>query len=417
MITFSLCLLTISAAPDDWDGMKSSVCVVGDLDKDGVPDAAVASRDWSLPERVWVFSGQSGEVLCTLLGTNDGDGFGNALGTVADIDKDGCRELIVSASGSRTRPSSSTEWKTQRRSEPYTRIYSGKTSRVITELPGVSTAVGIDDLNGDGVPDIICASPPSADRKTCLVRGVSGKDMGELFRLVFDVTTQACQGMSLVSLPDINRDSVADFAVGWPGDLTPKGGHVEIRSGRNGEKLRDLFGSDPSEFFGWTLTCVPSGRIGSPLLVVSAISKYVSMFDLGDFSRLCGVSPLSEATAFGSSIALVGDIDNDQFQDIAIGACPSLSAGATGVLFSGKDCHRIRPMEFASGFGIDVAAIEPVDKETDKWLIASGVKPSTLVAVSPTQVVRVQSLKDGRTIWERNTSSLLAPTKPSSSPK
>jgi TPR repeat/FG-GAP repeat/FG-GAP-like repeat len=119
--------------------------------------------------RIYVHAGATGERLITLTGENAGDGFGTSKSTAGDVDGDGREDLIVGAwqyggaalSGGRAY------------------LYSGKDGHLMNTFtcrtPGDTfgfDAVGLGDVDGDGIADLLITSGWSA---------VSGHHSGRVF--------------------------------------------------------------------------------------------------------------------------------------------------------------------------------------------------------------------------------------------
>ena len=197
------------------------VARLDDLDGDGRPDLAVGApyardADGAMIGGAFVLSSANGRVLYHWRGTDRRGGFGGVVAAVADLDGDGKSEIAVAAPGTED----------QTRSIPgELRIYSSATGKEL--------------------------------------RLWSGRQPGELY------------GRMVVAVGDLDGDGVEDIAIGAPWyrrDTADRVGRVELRSGRNGAVLSELFGDGADCWFGWHIRRAPDpdGR-GRPALLISSL--------------------------------------------------------------------------------------------------------------------------------------------------
>ncbi|MCW3050918.1 MAG: repeat-containing protein [Chthonomonadales bacterium] len=149
------------------------VSVAGDLDGDGVPDIYASdfgnSAKGPATGRIYLRSGKDGHPLLTLTGETAGEGFGIGRADAGDVDHDGHDDLIVGAwqyAGAAVSGGRAT-------------LYSGKDGHVLNtytcRVPGDTfgfDAVGIGDVDGDGITDLLLTSAWS---------GIHGYHSGRMF--------------------------------------------------------------------------------------------------------------------------------------------------------------------------------------------------------------------------------------------
>jgi len=182
-----------------------SLANAGDINKDGVPDAAIGGG------YLWrVMSGKDGKLLHEF--TNLG---GRVVAAAGDVNKDGYPDIIVYHANSGV--------------PKKVYVVSGKDWTVIHTLQGGAgsptflSVAGAGDVNGDGYDDLLTNS---GNATTYPVRIYSGKDATVLLSMNGATTF----GISVSAGGDVNGDGHLDVLVGEPGTATSAGA-VHVYSG------------------------------------------------------------------------------------------------------------------------------------------------------------------------------------------
>lgn len=293
---------------------------IEDVDEDGFEDFLVGSPRSSagllFGGLVELRSGQDGSVVRSWTGPEFSE-FGAALAVVPDLDGDGVSDLAVGA------PGDSTEFFEAGGVTLFSVVsgqelwhYSGEATR---ERAGFALSA-IDDLDGDGVGEVIVGSAFSETENgfnTGSIRVLSGADGAVLLRR--SGPEPGVQfGVSVGALDDLDGDGLADLAVGSWGDRDagPSAGAVYAVSGATGDTI-------------WkTLGLIPDDHLGR-------------------------------------NLAVVADFDGDGFRDLVVGAPEALRAGLVGVGevrvlsgFEGGDLLTLGGIAAEERFGQQVVPLE-----------------------------------------------------------
>ncbi len=203
------------------DYLGRAVAGLGDVDGDDVPDLLVAAPNASPAGRgqaglVQLRSGATGEVLCQLDGAEAAAFFGQAIANVHDLDGDGVDDFSIAA------PSASPAGMQDAGS---VFVYSGASCRLLYRWDGLArfdafgTAVaGGDDVDGDGVPDVIVGAPGSSPGEVSGAGSafVFSGATGELLFRWDGRERDGALGQSVAILGDLTGDGRAEVAVGAP---------------------------------------------------------------------------------------------------------------------------------------------------------------------------------------------------------
>ncbi len=233
--------LIISHTGNTGEFMGFSASNAGDLNNDGVNDYASGTLF-----RVIAWSGADHQVLWEV--PRGGENFGFDLDTAGDINGDGLSEVIVGASATATNGQAS--------GAAY--LLSGADGSILWRQDGaeafdrMGSSVGrLDDVNGDGVLDVVAG-----------VRSGGKKDRGTAFALS-GVDGSIIYTMRPVGLPatpvstyatfhgagggDVNGDGIGDIFIGdfaaRRGPPNSATGRAYVYSGTNGKKLH-LFNAE-----------------------------------------------------------------------------------------------------------------------------------------------------------------------------
>lgn len=313
------------------DELGWSLAPLGDLDLDGVPDYAAGApqrnTDGGSAGYVRVYGGANGALLYTFSGAASGDEFGHAVGGGSDVNGDGRPDVLIGAPGTAN-------------GTVYAR--SGSSGASLGSVNGGAAGDGFGfsvaglgvDLTGDGKQEYLVGAP---------FRDASASSLDTGRAYVMSSTTSLTTayqvggsaagdnaGYAVANAGDVNRDGTNDFIVGFPGYDVPaaNAGRARVFSGASGVPLASINGNGTTD-------------------------------------------------AFGSSLAGLGDVDNDGYGDYAIGTFEinfvTPAAGYVKVV-SGKTAEVLYTIGGTASecFGLSVDAAGDVDQDGVPDLVAGG---------------------------------------------
>lgn len=348
------------------DELGNAVANLGDVDGDGKDDFAAAASSWfrdGTPQYVRCFSGghvadpTREPIVWDFAPSKRGD-LGLYLTAAGDLDGDGICDLIVGCG---------TKWSgafvaSGRRGEQLAVHETPGDS-----FFGV-TGDGIGDLDGDGARDYAIgaygAAPDGkaeAGQVTLHAGGAPGEAFGRVIATLAGESEGLRFGAFVGGLDDLDGDGVPEFAVGAPAqesgltrrsnprrgnvELPRRPGEVRIYSGKTRTEIHRLVGTQSGDYFGWWFDAADLDGDGVRDLVVSA--RYADHADVEQAGRIaafsCGkaFTPLFEL--FGAAnndrigrIELGGDFDGDGMVDLVIGGSSVDSEGESDGRGSGE---------------------------------------------------------------------------------
>ncbi|HKE00893.1 MAG TPA: hypothetical protein VKE69_07785 [Planctomycetota bacterium] len=337
----------------------AAVCSTGDVDGDGVPDYAVGSPLGAgkflfgaflpIAGNARVLSGHDGSQIRFLGGGGSGDRFGASLASGADLDGDGLPEIVVGAPAADTGIADSGE----------ALVFGASSGASLFAISGFQTgselgaSVALGDVNGDGIADVGVGMPgystvSSSDAGR--VRVISGANGVTVLDDVSGSATNDRLGAS-IAMADITGDGRADVVVGVPGADAGGSdrGAIWIVDGSTGAVVLQLSGTSPGDRFGSSVAVVGDvdldGRLdfagGAPTADGPGATNggYVSV-QSGAWAYLIWKVAGSTDDFLGTSVAAAGDVDLDGRADFLAGASEFPFFGLNGPgyvrLYSGR---------------------------------------------------------------------------------
>ncbi len=233
--------------------------LAGDQDGDGHTDLFVGAPAQD-SGRVYLLSGKDGTVLRTYVPREAAGSFGWYVARLDDLDGDGRPDLAVGAPYERDAAGAMVGGVWVLSSASGRELYHWKGTDRRGGFGGVVAAVA--DLDGDGKGEIVVAAPGTEDQTRTLPGElrIYSSATGKELRHWSGSQPGELYGRMVVAAGDLDGDGVEDVAIGAPWhrrEAADRVGRVEFRSARSGKVLGELFGDEADCWFGWHIRRAP----------------------------------------------------------------------------------------------------------------------------------------------------------------
>ena len=346
---------------DVWpsDNLGTALSAIDDINGDNVPDFAI-SAPYDSTNFTWgvvkLISGADGSVLRNIYAPQSSERniyFGGSIAAVDDINQDGYQDIVIGASGGNA-----------------VFVYSGFDGSLILTISGSSEDYklghrvnGIDDINADGVPDIMAGLISDTTSLTQAARIYSGAD-GTVIREFIMAGSGSADPPEVVSMGDINGDSISDILIGAKlGDR----GKAFVYSGADGNLLYEFSDDMDNTLFARTLANAGDvNKDGINDIIVGARNDDTAGYNAGaayiysgsNGAVLYTIYGESAWEVFGREVSGAGDVNGDGFADVIISSHGNSGQfGGDQVdnivrIFSGKDGRVL--MRFSRTFSLEI---------------------------------------------------------------
>jgi hypothetical protein len=359
------------AAADDRLGWRTTGA--GDVDRDGYDDIIVGARNndenGDNAGKAYVFSGRTGDTLMVLTGESLDDQFGVSVAGGGDVNKDGYGDVIVGAyHNDATGDNAGSAYVFYGSESLPNHVAAGSADLILTGVVAGSdfgwSVAHIGDVDGDTASDFLVSArhqTSGLEGRVYLYSGLTGS-------VICEVGGEAPGdqfGYSLAGAGDVNGDGTPDFVVGaiYNDGAAAEGGRAYVYSGQDCALLYTIDPELAGDGLGWSVDGAGdvNGDGFADVMVGAALHSPLGLYEGRAYVYLGGAGPhpmtLTSADAhytitglhigdvMGSSVAGVGDVDGDTFDDFAVGAEGELSAilgTGTVRLFSGQTGEMIR---------------------------------------------------------------------------
>ncbi len=313
---------------EDNTNFGNAVAGGGDVNGDGTPDIVIANNTASgggaLRGQIKVFSGATGAVIYTHNGSEDSASLGYAVAMAGDANGDGNEDYLV---------------KEVSTGKVY--LYSGATGQslfVFDNPHGLAVTfgnslAGIGDITHDGKAEIIIGDravtgPGANSGEAYVFNGASG----EIIFTIPGTEVGGKLGYLVSGAGDVNGDGTLDFIVGEPGKDASEGGlnsgTAYVHSGATGTVLYTIPGASINSNLGVSCSFGDVNNDGRSDFIIGEAGApaggtfrgQVYIYSGATGTILHTISGVDDSAKFGTKVDGLGDINGDGKDDFIIGA-------------------------------------------------------------------------------------------------
>jgi len=332
-----------------------SVSTIGDVNGDGFSDVIVGAYKFDQDRgKVYIYFGgaaMNNIVDRTIVGEVSGALFGNAVSTPGDLNRDGYSDIIVGANHVVSPPAIGKVY-----------IYFGEASMnttpdIVLEGETLGDTFGArvssgGDINGDGYPDFIV----SALRFNSTTGRVYFYDYKMNGNVISDLSmsgegTNDYLSAAVSSAGDVNGDGYDDVIIGAPQTSSSPGKAYIFFGGALLNNIPDviMIGEATNNYFGGAVSSAGDvNNDGYDDVIVGAMwygggtGRGYIYFGGAAMNNVPDVIMTGEGGYFGTSVSTTGDVNGDEYSDVIVGAYRySSNIGRTYVYFGGSTMNNV----------------------------------------------------------------------------
>ncbi len=345
----------------------------GDVNGDGTPDWVISIPSINNVETngesrsaARVYSGADATVLYTIYSNAPGDDLGIAVSELDDINSDGYDDFLIGAPGINDDTGSVIVASGLDGSTLYS--FDGDTVglRFGYQLNNAG------DVNNDGYEDILISS--ESTNKAGRVFVYDGFD-GSLIYEYSGQNAYDSFGSAINTAGDLNQDGYADFIIGIPyaNSTANDSGAVEVYSGADGSLLYSYDGDGAGDVFGSAVADAGDVNndgyndfiVGAIQLYTQAVRGYTRVYSGYDGTILHTFTGEYNAESLGRDVSRAGDINGDGYGDVMTSSRASGDKG-TVIIFSGatgQPLYRFRGDDVGDGLGKSISLVGDIEQD------------------------------------------------------